>query len=131
MIERAIPMKTRAVLALTAVLSLGASVALAHHAFSMYDTKVYKTVDGTVTNYLWANPHTMVEFVVVDAKGASQAYKAECSPINMIGRKGWTSRSLAPGDKVKFVIHPNRENEKYGLLVSATKTDGTVLKDKD
>jgi hypothetical protein len=125
-------MNIRAFLTLTVALAgLSAGGASAHHAFNMYDAAVYKPVDGTVTKFVWTNPHTMVEFTVTAAGGDAQTWTAECSPINMIGRKGWTSRSLAIGDKVKFVIHPNKQNDHYGLLVSATKADGTVLKDKD
>jgi hypothetical protein len=125
-------MKTLSLFGLTVALAAGSMTpAFAHHAFNMYDAAVYKPVDGTVTKYVWTNPHTMVEFTVADASGQSQTWTAECSPINMIGRKGWTSRSLAVGDKVKFVVHPNKANDHYGLLVSATKADGTVLKDKD
>jgi hypothetical protein len=125
-------MNIRSALVVAAVLaSCGGDAAFAHHAFNMYDAAVYKPVTGTVTNFMWTNPHTMIEFSVPDAAGAAQTWTAECSPINMIGRKGWTSRSLAVGDKVQFVVHPNKANDHYGLLVSATKADGTVLKDKD
>jgi len=108
-----------------------AGQANAHHAFSMYDNTVYKKVTGTVKRYLWANPHTMIDFVVSGPGGKLEPWTAECSPINMIGRRGWTSESLKAGDKVEFVIHPNKSGANYGLLVSATKADGTVLKDKD
>ncbi len=125
-------MKTlaRAALAALALGSLAAG-ASAHHAFSMYDNTVYTKLTGTVKTYMWANPHTMIDFVVMGADGKMQPWTAECSPINMIGRRGWTADSLKPGDKVDFVLHPNRNGVQYGLLVSATKTDGTVLKDKD
>jgi hypothetical protein len=108
-----------------------AAPAAAHHAFSMYDNTVYKKVTGTVKTYLWSNPHTMIDFTAPGADGKMQPWTAECSPINMIGRRGWTEESLKPGDKVDIVLHPNRNGANYGLLVSATKTDGTVLKDKD
>lgn len=124
-------MKIRHIIYLSAAMAAWSGVAFAHHAFNMYDAAVFRSVDGVVTSYTWTNPHTMVEFTVADPSGASQTWTAECSPINMLGRKGWSSRSLAVGDKVKFVVHPNKQNEKYGLLVSATKSDGLVLKDKD
>ena len=103
----------------------------AHHAFHMYDNTKYTKLTGTVSSYRWANPHTMIEFVVADADGKMAPWTAECSPINMIGRHGWTAESLKPGDKVDFVIHPNKTGVQYGLLVSATRADGTVLRDKD
>ena len=103
----------------------------AHHAFNMYDNTKYTKLTGKVSSYRWANPHTMIEFVVADADGKMAPWTAECSPINMIGRHGWTAESLKPGDKVDFVIHPNKTGVQYGLLVSATRADGTVLSDKD
>jgi Family of unknown function (DUF6152) len=103
----------------------------AHHAFSMYDYAKYVPITGTVKTYKWANPHTMIDFVVKGPDGKVAGWTAECSPINMIGRRGWTSDSLKVGDKVDFVIHPNKSGANYGLLVSVTKADGTVLKDKD
>ncbi len=117
--------------ALIGLAALAAGPAFAHHAFSMYDNTKYTKLTGTVKTYMWANPHTMIEFMVAGPDGKMQPWTAECSPINMIGRRGWTSESLKPGDKIDFVIHPNRNGVQYGLLVSATKLDGSVLKDKD
>jgi hypothetical protein len=124
--------RTRACAGLLALsLLAGAGGASAHHAFAMYDNTKYTKLTGTVTKYLWSNPHTMIDFVVQDASGKSVTWTAECSPINMIGRRGWTADSLKVGEKVDFVIHPNRAGAAYGLLVTATKADGSVLKDKD
>jgi uncharacterized cupredoxin-like copper-binding protein len=124
--------KMRIAAALAGMALLGAAgQACAHHAFSMYDNTQYTKMSGTVKSYLWANPHTMVDFVVVAPGGKLESWTAELSPINMLGRRGWASDSLKPGDKIDFVIHPNRSGANYGLLVSATKTDGSVLHDKD
>ena len=114
-----------------ASLLVPAGAAFAHHAFSMYDNTQYTKVTGVVHGYSWSNPHTMVDFVVTAADGKTETWTAECSPINMLRTRGWTSGSLKPGDKVDFVIHPNKENAHYGLLVSATLPDGSTFKDKD
>ena len=116
-------------LATVGLLSIAGS-AFAHHAFSMYDNNKYTKVTGMVKAYHWANPHTMVDFAVM-TDGKEEDWTAELSPINMLGRRGWTAESLKAGDKVDFVIHPNRENAHYGLLVSATLPTGAVFKDKD
>ena len=124
--------RTRLPAALAAMVLLGAaSGALAHHAFSMYDNTKYTKVTGTVKSFLWANPHSMVDFLVMTPDGKAEEWTAECSPVNMLGRHGWTKESLKAGDKAEFVIHPNRESAHYGLLVSATLPDGSVFKDKD
>ena len=62
---------------------------------------VFRSVDAIVTRYTWSNPHTIVEFNVADPSGTGQTWNAECSSINMLGRKGWRSRSLKVGDKLK------------------------------
>lgn len=104
--------------------------ASAHHAFSMYDAAKYTKVTGVVKTYRWSNPHTMVDFMVT-TDGKEETWTAELSPINMLRTRGWTAASLKAGDKVDFVIHPNRESAHYGLLVSATTGDGKVFRDKD
>jgi len=108
-----------------------AGSAWAHHAFNMYDNTVYTKLTGTVTNYRWANPHTMIEFMVMGPDGKTTSWTAECSPVNMLRLHGWTADSIKVGDKIDFVIHPNRTGVKYGLLVSATLPDGAKLPDKD
>ncbi|HVY34704.1 MAG TPA: DUF6152 family protein [Caulobacteraceae bacterium] len=119
-----------AVLALGLATAFGGS-AFAHHAFNMYDNNVYSKMTGTVTNFRWANPHTMIEFMVLGADGKETKWTAECSPTNMLRLHGWTLGSLKAGDKIDFVIHPNRNGANYGLLVSAGFPDGRKLTDKD
>ncbi len=51
-------------------------------------------------------------------------------PTNMLRGRGWSVGSL-PGDKVEIVLHPNRQGDKYDLLVSVARADGLMLKDKD
>jgi uncharacterized cupredoxin-like copper-binding protein len=119
-----------ALLALPLVVGAGGA-ALAHHSFAMYDNSKYTKLDGTVKTYLWSNPHTMIDFVVAGPDGAMVEWTAECSPTNMLRGKGWTLNSLKPGDKVEIVLHPNRQGDKYGLLVSVARPDGLMLKDKD
>lgn len=125
--------RSRATAALVAVTLIGSAAggASAHHAFSMYDMTKFTKVSGTVKSYLWANPHTMVELESAGADGKPVFWTAECSPTNMLRGKGWTGASLKVGDKVDFVLHPNRTGANYGLLVTATRPDGVVLKDKD
>ena len=41
---------------------------LAHHGNASYDTSKSVTINGTVTQYIWANPHV---FLRVDAKDES------------------------------------------------------------
>ena len=119
-----------ALLALPLVVG-GGGAALAHHSFAMYDNTKYTKLDGVIKSYLWSNPHTMIDFVVTGPDGAAVTWTAECSPINMLRGKGWTRESLKEGDKVEIVLHPNRQGDKYGLLVSVARPGAGMLKDKE
>ena len=54
----------------------------------------------------------------------------QCSSPNIIGRHGWSSASLKPGDKVNLVVHPMKDGSHIALMVKVTTPGGDVLKDK-
>ncbi|MFT3906852.1 MAG: DUF6152 family protein [Steroidobacteraceae bacterium] len=124
-------MKTRILLAATALLGGYAIGASAHHAFNMYDNSKYVKLEGTVQSYSWKNPHVMIDYVVAGANGEMETWSIECSSPNIIGRRGWTPTSIKAGDKIPMVIHPMKDGRRIALTVSATLPDGTVLKDKE
>src|SRR6266699_2439221 len=43
----------------------------AHHGNASYDTARNVTVKGTVTEYVWANPHVLVEIDAMQAKNGN------------------------------------------------------------
>ena len=108
-----------------------AAPASAHHAFNMYENGKYVTLNGTVKNFVWRNPHAMVDVAVAGPGGREELWNVELSAPNIIGRRGWSRASLKPGDKVPMVIKPMKDGSKYGLLVSVTTPAGQVLKDKE
>jgi hypothetical protein len=119
------------------ILTLGALAALsmagaasAHHAFNMYDNSKYENLTGTVQNFSWKNPHAMIDFVA-DTPAGPKMWSVELSAPNIIGRRGWSAKSLKAGDKIPLVVHPMKDGSAYGLLVSATLPNGQVLKDKN
>lgn len=117
-------------LALAAAAALAfAAPASAHHAFNMYDG-TYRNFVGTVKSWVWKNPHAMIEVLATMPDGSTQTWMVECSAPNIIGRRGWSKDSIKVGDKMPFVIHPMKDGSNYGLLVTATRKDGVVLKDK-
>ena len=107
-----------------------AGAASAHHAFNMYDNSKYTALTGTVKSFTWKNPHAMIEFVAKTPDGAEQAWSVECSAPNIIGRRGWSAKSLKAGDQVPLTLHPMKDGTRYGLMVSVTLPNGQVLKDK-
>lgn len=100
--------------------------ALAHHgAGSLYDVNTETTVEATITEFVWANPHVMVGIVSVDDKSASWLLEVG-SPPN-ISNRGWTIRSLKPGDVVTVTFNPGLRGRRIGRLRKVILPDGKEL----
>lgn len=123
-------MKTRMAVALSLLLG-GLSLALAapataHHAFAMFDTNREVTLEGTVREFQWTNPHTWVQLLVKDASGKEVEWSIEGSSPNNLARFGWTRNSLKSGDRVQAVVHPLKDGSIGGSLVKIT-VNGQVV----
>ncbi len=103
------------------VLGLWCVPSLAHHSFAMFDAGKLATIEGTVKEFQWTNPHTIAWIEVPSAGGGeSTTWPMEmASPANLT-RMGWTKRSLKPGDKVRVEFNPLRDGSPGGNLKKAT-----------
>jgi hypothetical protein len=119
-------MKTRIPVVLGAFGVLLGSSAQAHHAFVMFDLGREVTLDGTVKEFQWTNPHTWMLLVVKDAAGREVEWSIEGSSPSNLARFGWTRRSLKAGDHVLAVVHPRRDGAAGGSLVKVT-ANGQVV----
>ncbi len=109
-----------------AALSL-APLAQAHHSNSaFYVTKVI-TIKGVVKEFKWSNPHVWVILTVDDGKGNKVDWKVEGRPPGILGRAGWTPKSLQPGEVVTIDLSPAKDDSASGLIARVTKADGTIL----
>jgi hypothetical protein len=108
-------------------LVLAGGPALAHHSFAMFDGDKVLTLDGTVKEFQWTNPHTWTQLQVTNPQGAVEEWAIEGGSLNALARQGWKRTSLKPGDKISMKIHPLKSGEKGGSFMSATLADGTVL----
>jgi Family of unknown function (DUF6152) len=115
-----------AVLLLGAVLSLGAVPALAHHSFARFDADRQVTLQGTVREFQWTNPHAWV-ILTVDRKGRAEQWAIEMNGPNGLARQGWRPKTLTPGMPVRLTIHPLRDGTNGGQFVEITLPDGTVM----
>jgi hypothetical protein len=81
------------------VLALGVS-AYAHHGTANYDMTKVVTLKGTVTDFQFINPHTLILFDVKDDKGQVEHWQAEATSPNHLVRSGWTKDILKAGDQI-------------------------------
>jgi hypothetical protein len=103
--------------------ALGASQALAHHSFAMFDNTRSITLHGKVAVYQWTNPHAYLEVDAEEGDGHKH-YTLEMTSINMMSRGGWTSRTVKPGDVVTVIVAPLRNGKAGGLVLELILPDG-------
>jgi hypothetical protein len=115
-----------AVLLLGGVLSLDAVPALAHHSFARFDADRQVTLQGTVQEFQWTNPHAWV-ILTVDRKGRAEQWAIEMNGPNGLARQGWRPKTLTPGMPVRLTIHPLRDGTNGGQFVEITLPDGTIM----
>ncbi|MEI9892056.1 MAG: DUF6152 family protein [Caulobacteraceae bacterium] len=75
-------------LAGVAAVSLAAAPAFAHHSFAMFDNQKNVTLDGTVKEFQWTNPHSWIQLVVKDASGKDVEYSIEGGSPNGLSPLG-------------------------------------------
>ena len=99
---------------------------LAHHSFGMFDDKKTLTLQGTVKELQWTNPHCYLQ-VLVPSQGATAEWSIEMhSPLAMY-RFGWKPGSFKAGDKVTIVINPLKDGTHGGRLINAVDASGRSL----
>ena len=109
-----------------AVLMLSAS-ALAHHSFAMFDYNKDITIVGEVKELQWINPHIHLLVNVPDGKGGMVEWDIEGGTPGNLRRTGWSKDVVKPGEKISVAIHPLKNGTSGGMLVSATRGDGTPV----
>ena len=119
-------MKSLCIGAVMAILMASASL-FAHHAAAGIDRTKTVTVEGTVRQFKWANPHSWLEVVVQNANGGTDLWNFEMNPPAYLVRSGWKSTSVKMGDKVKVTGRPFTNGDPGGIFMSVTLADGTVL----
>lgn len=88
-------------------------VAYAHHGTAVnYDWDITVPLEGTVTEFLWRNPHAALFLDVKQEDGSIINYAIELTSPVMMARSscGWTRNTFKPGDHVIFPVHPSRTN---------------------
>lgn len=115
-------------LLLSAACFLFVSVSVsAHHGAAGFDVDKELTLKGTVTEWIWSNPHCLLKFDVTDDAGNVTHWAAEGSnPVGMVER-GWTKQILKPGDKISLTVRPAKNGAPVGQLLKLVLPDGQNL----
>ena len=91
------------------VMALFGTVAHAHHSIAgMYDEGRRVTLDGTVAQFQFVNPHPFVMVDVKDASGNVQPWKLELDNRHELVDVGVTGGTLKAGDRLVVTGSPSR-----------------------
>ena len=109
-----------------ALITLSAAVQ-AHHGNAAYDDKNPITIQGTVTEFAWTNPHVQIYLDVKDDKGSVAHWSVETYSPGKLVRAGWTKEVIKPGDQVSINLIPARNGAPVGFLHKMVLQSGKEL----
>ena len=105
--------------------------ASAHHSYAMFDVDKKVSIEGTVKQFMWTNPHSWIRLEVMDSKGKPQEWAVELGSLTILVNLGWNPKTLQAGDKIRITVHPMKSGLPGGDFVSldsgghgAVKNDG-------
>jgi hypothetical protein len=101
---------------------------LAHHSGALWDTSKTETLEGTVKQFQWNNPHCWIQLLVAgDTTGTTQEWSIEMAAPIQVLQGGWKPSTLKSGDRVQVRLHPARDGSHSGNFVSALRADGQPI----
>jgi hypothetical protein len=127
-------MNTRRWIAVATVAMIGLAIltvapVVAHHsAAPFYDATKRVEAQGTVTRFLFKNPHSFLYFEATDDKGQKAEWQIELGPAASLTRTGWTPETLKPGTMIKAAGQPSRAEGSHGMCCARiTRPDGSPI----
>src|SRR6266566_1264897 len=113
--------KLFAALAAGVVLFMVSSPLFAHHGGAQYDAQHPVTITGTVTEFLFTNPHVQIHFDVKEETGSVEKWVAETASPQRLFSFGWNAKTLKAGDKITVTGAQLKDGQK---IVSVIKVVG-------
>ena len=102
---------------------------LAHHGNAAYDMKEVPVKAVTVTQFVWANPHSIITFDAKDASGKVEHWAGELGSPSALTNLGWSKTSAKPGDVIDVYIHQSKTGNPVGRITRIALADGSSLRD--
>jgi Family of unknown function (DUF6152) len=109
------------------VVATSAIPAIAHHSFAMFDGEKVITLEGTLKDFQWTNPHSWILMMANDTEGKPVQWAIEMGGPAGLARQGWRPKTLTPGMQIRAVIHPLRDGAAGGQFMAVTLPDGKQM----
>ena len=120
-------MKTHAAVMTVVAITILSARLDAHHGAAAYDMGTTRTLEATIVDFRWINPHALIEFEAASEDGSVRRWTAETAGLTILLRAGWTKSTLTSGMQVTIVGHPARNGSATMILDRVVRSDGRVL----
>ncbi len=101
--------------------------AVAHHSFAMFDAAKTVTLEGSVKEFQWTNPHAWIMLNVASQQGQADVWAIELNGPSGLARDGWKPKTLTQGMNVSVTIHPLRDGTNGGQFLQVKLPDGSQM----
>ena len=115
-----------AILVSVAVFVMPAGTISAHHSVAQYSDKL-TTMDATIVEYRWINPHVTVVWDSKDESGKVVRWRGELASVQTVMGSGLTKNSLKPGDAIRLSVYPSKLGTPESVIQYIERPDGTVV----
>jgi hypothetical protein len=101
-----------AALILALVLLMVSAPLLAQHGSAAYDNTKMTTLNGTVTEFRFIQPHPLIYLDAKDANGNVEKWFVEMTAPNHLVHYGWNGHKIHAGDVIKVTGHASKNGNK-------------------
>jgi len=99
----------------------------AHHSWPVSYSQLV-TVKGTVTEFMWGNPHPMITVEVRTTNGGTEKWLIGGPAINRMEANGWTKDTVKPGDTITGIGYQFADGQKIVRMERAILPDGKEIR---
>ena len=99
----------------------------AHHGNAAFDGGKKVTVKGTVTDWVWGNPHCFLKMDVKGQDGQVVQWVVEATAAPSLLDIGVTKRSFKVGDQLTVTMTPVKTGQPIGRVMNAVLPNGKTL----
>jgi hypothetical protein len=100
---------------------------IAHHGAAALDTGKEITLKGSVTEWIWSNPHCFLKFNARDDTGTVRNWVVETQNPTTMTLRGWSRTAFRFGDEVTVTVEPVKNGEPVGRILHVILPNGQKL----
>ena len=109
------------------LLALVSAPMAAHHSWPISRAQLV-TVKGTVTEFMWGNPHPMITLEVRADDGKMEKWLVGGPAVTRMEANGWTRTTVKPGDVITGVGYQFADGQKIIRLERVVLPDGKEMR---